>query len=364
MLEILPHTGRIDGDDAGYRNVRGSAMDVVNPDLLMPIEGVETLPIYAVGAIPGICPYYGTGIGGSETILVRKPVLLSLLDVNHNLRPYGRECLVLDGHRSPEVQRNLWVDVWKRVTDVSNPQGMSVLEFLKKGMEADDIGAYAPVVRDEKFEAAVNSLLAGYDVHYERAAEELKLDSAEAAAALWLTFQTNLGLTEFQLDQAGNTAHGSGGATDVYLLDTETNKPTNLGVPFDCIGEPSRMDWFEDDNNFDAYVSFVSERNDVKEYLKYFNIWIVTHADFVAIREERRILYHAMVEAGASFYVGEPWHFNHGNERGGNQAIAFPGGGNSCHSLLKNVVDGEGNYVAVWTNDVANRLAREFVATA
>ena len=90
-----------------------------------------------------------------------------------------------------------------------------------------------------------------------------------------------------------------------------------------------------------------------------------------SIRRERRILFHAMRDVGATYFSlgrdsGEPWHFNFGNERGGRQAALLPGAGNAGHSLLKNVRDPEtGAWTAAWGNATAHRLVEaELAATA
>lgn len=364
-LPILTHTGKVDGDDVGYREVKASPFDATDPDPLVLADGFEIRPIYNIGRVPGLCPYYGKGIGGPPIILLRKPAVLALREVNEDLVPYGRGLLLLDGHRSSETQRRLFLDILFRLItkdELLDLMTTNVAEFLRICIAADDIGAYAPaVITSEYFNCKWKEL----DIaEFRGAARLLSLGTTEEAVRLYTHFQTNLGLTDLELDETGNTAHGSGGAIDAYLYDLETRKPTCLGIPFDAVGTPSRMDWFEDDNNFDEYVRFVADpkREDIREYLGYFDVTTPTMQDFIAIREERRMLFHAMTKAGATIYINEAWHFNLGNERGGKQSLIFPGGGNSCHGLLRDVRDDKGDLVNVWTNGVGNQLAREFLA--
>lgn len=70
-------------------------------------------------------------------------------------------------------------------------------------------------------------------------------------------------------------------------------------------------------------------------------------------------LTNACVQAGATFYNGEPWHFNWGNSAD----PVYPGAGSGCHSLLKNVLAEDGQYVAVWGNKEAHIQAREILGT-
>jgi hypothetical protein len=72
-------------------------------------------------------------------------------------------------------------------------------------------------------------------------------------------------------------------------------------------------------------------------------------------------LFHALRSVGASYFslgreIGEPWHYNLGNERGGKQAAFLPSAGSACHSLLKNIRGADGRWIAAWGNAAAHRL--------
>ncbi|OGH64714.1 MAG: hypothetical protein A2821_04690 [Candidatus Magasanikbacteria bacterium RIFCSPHIGHO2_01_FULL_41_23] len=67
-----------------------------------------------------------------------------------------------------------------------------------------------------------------------------------------------------------------------------------------------------------------------------------------------------MIAVGATFYVNEPWHFNFGSAA---ENTKYQGAGGGCHSLLKNVRSDDGEYVAVWGNADAHRMARELLGS-
>lgn len=77
--------------------------------------------------------------------------------------------------------------------------------------------------------------------------------------------------------------HATGGAVDVTLIDDEGNE-LDMGTEFDEFSEKTRTDYFE-------YTGPVS--NDV--------------------RDNRRILYNAMIDAGFTNLPSEWWHYEYGN---------------------------------------------------
>lgn len=368
VREILPHTGRLDGDDTGYRNVAVSPLDVESPDPMVDVEGTGILvkPIYATGAVPGLCPYYSEGLGAKGTILVRTPVRVGLTRVEELLRSYNRRLVILDGWRSVTVQAKLWRDIFLRISG-GDPVLMSHQDIVRWGLEADKVGSYAPVQKSNRFEEMAGGLLYREPSAVDEAAASLGITRMEYVE-YYATFCANLGLaTNIKFDTTANTAHGGGGAVDVYLVDTETDKYTCLGIPFDYVGRPAVMDYFEDESNFDSYRQEVLGREDLRTYLAECGIGSPLMGDFQAIRNERRILFHAMRSVGATFFSlgaeeGEAWHFNLGNE-GGRQYSRYPGAGNSCHSLLRNVADESGQLVAVWGNATGHRLAAEILGS-
>ncbi len=81
--------------------------------------------------------------------------------------------------------------------------------------------------------------------------------------------------------------HRTGGAVDVYLVDTETGEELPMGTPPDAIAAESATRHFED----------------------------VPEAPFTT---NRRVLWHAMTNAGFANYPGEWWHYEYGNQRWAN----------------------------------------------
>jgi D-alanyl-D-alanine dipeptidase len=241
--------------------------------------------------------------------------------------------------------------------------GLSVGEIVTWGRRADDTASFCAVVADEAFAQALEALRAGprwSEVEVAAAALEI---NAEAAAQELLVFEANLGVTPLRLDTSAPTAHGSGGAVDVFLVD-RGGRLVNLGVPFDSASEAAEMSFF-DRSTLPHYQDLVAADPGLRVHLTELGVdpTRVTAADFEAIRAERRLLFHAMNAVGATFFslgyaAGEPWHFNLSNEDGGKQAMELPGAGNACQSLLRDVRDRvTGCWTAVWGNAAAHTLA-------
>lgn len=363
---VLVHTGKPDGDDAGYRNVVVCEDDVAGQgDPLVELDSmIAQYAVYAVGAEPGICPAYGRGLGAPSTMLVRGPVRQALLEVDARLRAYDRRVLVLDAYRSVETQRRLWKYLFEQLLGDVQVESLSVLELLKLGIEADNIGSYVTVVKDGHYDDVVDEIMVSNAwADLVEASQALGKDPQETVE-LFVTFHRNLGYKTrgVSLDTTSNTAHGGGGAIDAIMADLD-GKPLNLGVPFDYVGPESAMRYFENPGCYGDFYRACRE-----------NAVLHQHAiecgyngnDFGAlcseIQRNRRLLYHVMMRAGATFYVAECWHWNFGNERGGRQFDRFPHAGSGCHSLLKDVCNPEtGEWIAVWGNAWAQRRAAEML---
>lgn len=361
VREVLPHTGRLDGDDAGYRNIAVHPGDEVNPDPLVALPAsLLSLPVYARGATPRITPLYENGLGASPNILVRAPVALALLEADEKLVPFGRRLLVLDGFRPASLQARLWSWLFRRslTTAGLDAHNLAPCDWIAYGRAADDVASYCVCVEDAAFLEMVERCAA------EHRSELMDYGSPESVARELVTFQINDGLRGGKLDTRANTAHGSGGAVDVILADLSSCEPVIMGVPFDSTSPAAVMDWFER-NDHVALRLLVSQDEALSTYLGDFGLTFneIDAALVETIRRERRVLFHAMKSVGASFFSlgidnGESWHFNLGNERGGYQSSILPGAGNACHSLLRNIVDlTTGHIMAVWGNAVAHQLA-------
>ncbi|HRH23834.1 MAG TPA: hypothetical protein PK295_04365, partial [Candidatus Magasanikbacteria bacterium] len=161
---------------------------------------------------------------------------------------------------------------------------------------------------------------------------------------LLITYEANRGWRhDVTLSQTASTAHGNGGATDIYMFDRTSNNPVCLGVPFDYAGKASRMDFFEHEENFESFLKEVEVDPLLRQYLSECGFHRPSVDECRMFARNRRILYHNAVALDATIYVAEPWHFNwpcgHGE---------WPKSGNTCQALLKNAP------VGVWNNASAN----------
>jgi D-alanyl-D-alanine dipeptidase len=90
-----------------------------------------------------------------------------------------------------------------------------------------------------------------------------------------------------QADPLAPPPHRTGGAVDVYLIQTATGTPLPMGTEADEIAPASVTRWFEE------------------------------HPE-EPFTTNRRLLFHAMTSAGFTNYLGEWWHFDYGNQRWAN----------------------------------------------
>ncbi|MDY2520150.1 M15 family metallopeptidase [Weissella cibaria] len=80
--------------------------------------------------------------------------------------------------------------------------------------------------------------------------------------------------------------HNTGGSIDLSIVD-EKGRLLPMGSPFDDISERARTDYYEKAPDSD---------------------------DTITYRENRRLLYHVMTQAGFTNYIEEWWHFDYGNQ--------------------------------------------------
>lgn len=373
VRNVLPHTGKLDGDDTGYRDVTVHESDQENPDSLVVLDAVRTCPIYANGAVSGITPFYPVGLGASPIMLVRLPVEMALVEADKLLKPYDMALLVVDAWRSATVQAALWRDVFMRLVraDSLAVGNMTSLQWVTYGRRADDTASFCRVVSEDRRYEQVRRRL------FDMKADELGVAARELGTTVdgvvdeLITFMGNHNPDMFTLDTTATTAHGGGGACDIWLVESGTAVPCNLGVPFDSTDPSAVMDFFEQSNAFERYCERVAADAAIRENRSQLTLPDrVTPKEVEDIRANRRVLFHAMREVGATFFslgsqCGEPWHFNFGNERRGRQRDLFPNAGSECHSLLRNIRDPKTNdWVAVWGNETAHRQAAEILRTA
>lgn len=364
---VLPHTGRLDGDDTGYRDVAVDPEDSERPDPLVPLPAsLARCAVYAVGSPARVSPYYPSGLGASPLMLLRAPALAALLEADARLASRDRRVFVLDAWRSADVQAGLWAHVFSRLlaAERKNVEALSVADWLRLGRAADDTASFCRLLRDARVDDAVQALINRHSAALAACGPDLQVCATEL-----LTYKANWGSVHLPLDEQANTAHGSGGACDVILADADG--PTNIGVPFDSTSPAAVVDWFEH-AEADQYRDVVMRDPGIRAYLEAFAVAPADiDADLMArIRAERRLLFHAMNAVGASYFSlaedqGEAWHFNFGNERGGRQADRLRGAGNACHSMLRDIRDpATGVWTAAWGNAAAHVMARETMAAS
>lgn len=81
--------------------------------------------------------------------------------------------------------------------------------------------------------------------------------------------------------------HNTGGAIDLSVCDSQ-NKPLPMGVPFDFFGKESATNYYE------TFPDINSEQ--------------------IVFRNNRRLLFHVMSDAGFTSYDEEYWHYDLGNQ--------------------------------------------------
>lgn len=316
----IPVGPRSEGKDTGYRDYPFSEADARNPVPMVVVTGVKTHPPYSLGAVPKLTQYYGNGLGASLEVLVREPLLLLLLTANALFKPYGIELVVLDGWRPWWIQSALWCYLRETVIASEGLTGktLSLYEEILVGMRADDIGSYCALLKDTAFFAEKKRLKGGNRRReLASAARRLGITTGQAAE-LYLTFQTNLGLGGLTIDRFATTAHGSGGAVDLYLKDLRTGEFVFLGVPFDYVAakgielSPAVMDYFEVSTIADFRRAIALDPT-LAWYVNEFDYDDDVEQAFADAQMYRRILYHVMKSLGASFYSDECWHWQINN---------------------------------------------------
>lgn len=291
-----------------------------------------------------------------------------LVEVDSALKPHQRRLYLLDLFRSSETQRRLFAYILNSLLGDRNPAEMSVLDFVRLGIQADDIGSYAALALDDEYNRALEASKsqAGW-AEVEVAAQELKI-SVDEVATLYMTFTRNIEGNTLNLDVTSNNAHGGGGAADAITMHTDTEEPCFLGVPFDYVSplpdlaKPAAMTFFENEDNISRYGELVHKDPVLRTYLNQFGYDRNTLGVFREAQRERRILYHTMARAGFTIFNGECWHWNGGNERGGRQFDQLPYAGSPCHSLLRGVCTLTSEPLAVWGNEYAQRTVAEMLA--
>lgn len=364
---ILPHTNRLDGDDTGFRSVDLSPFDKIDPDPLVLInKRVKCYPRNRNLARNNFEPIICDGTVKDERMFLREPAIRSIEEVNQLLVPYKRELVLVGAFRHVQSQALVFSDALYRWLGERKYPTLTVIEQIQLGRKANEAALYVNILQDHLYQIEKEKIKTSdrFD-QIITAAENLKIDIDELILELF-TYETNLGFLQLNLDKIASTAHGNGGAVDAWVIHSTTGKFVNRGVPAAYNHAPAVMDYFE----WATPEMYEAERKKsfvLDSYLRGYGIEKITESVMQEIRNERRILFHAMMSVNASYFSlgkteGECWHFNFGNERGGRQFDVLPGGGGASHSLLKNVRDKQtGKITACWTNEVAHQMYDELM---
>lgn len=352
VRRVLPWTGKLDGDDSGYRDVKVAECQ---QRLVVANDRVQCMPVYAIGAQPRLTPFYKGGIGAPKTVLLRDVAVRKLERANELLLPYRRAIVVLDGMRLAWVQADLWKSVFTRFAPTVDT--LSLTDWVTLGNKADDTASFCKLVRDDRFERAFEETMRTEGLKEMALACEM---TSEAFAESAVIFKGNYFRRRFTLDKKSTTAHGNGSAFDIVMIDLDTGLPVNMGVPFDSTDMAAVMDFFEF-APLSLYQERVAGDSAIQQYLREFGIETVTQEVFDEIQGERRLLFGVMNDesVNASFFslgkvIGESWHYQVGDE----ENAEFAGAGSGCHSILKNIRDpANGDYVAIFGNEFAHQQA-------
>ncbi len=364
VLETLPHTGRPDGDDTGYRDVALSDDDAQNPDPMVAISysdhGIRFQSVYASAPVHRVYPFPFVELGATRQIFMRLPAIQAIRDENKLLKDERRERLVIDGFRPASVQQKMWALIYSRIAPPDQYQMMTIYEKIRAGNQTEVIGAHVAVVQNSAFDEAVSSLLISpAREQFAIAASGIGIPIREAVER-YLVYEANLGHNNFTFDLSAPTAHGNGGPDDSWLINTNRGEVTCYGVHYDYTGHACRLDFFENPDNLGPFQEEVAKNEILRTFLAKCGFPQIDVDAFNTFRGERRISFWANKLTGGTTYGKECWHNNRDNTRGGNQSQILPGSGNSCQALLKNVCDpGSGKPTACWTNAVAHRLVEQ-----
>ncbi len=362
IRNILSHTGRLDGDDTGFRSVALSPLDKINPDPLVLInKRVKCYPRNRKFQRNNFDPIICDGSVKDERMFLREPAIRAIEEVNNLLEPYGRELVLVGAFRHVHSQALVFSDAFNRWLGEKEYDQLTVTEQIQLGRKANEAALFVDILQDDLYEGEKQKIKMS-DTFYDiiSAAKNLEKTPDQIIDELFI-YETNLGKLNLNLDKIASTAHGNGGSVDAWVIDSSSGKFVNRGVPAAYNHAPAVMDYFE----WATVEMFEDERQKspvLDAYLSGYGVEKITESVMKEIRNERRILFHAMMHVGATYFSlgkteGECWHFNFGNERGGNQFDVLPFGGGAPHSLLKNIREKHTEEVtACWTNEVAHNM--------
>lgn len=128
-----------------------------------------------------------------------------------------------------------------------------------------------------------------YDMYWQQLAQENPGASEEEITALIDDF-----VAYPRIDYERPTPHSTGGAVDLTLM--KNDQPLPMGTEFDDLTEKAHTRYFEN-----------AVTDEEKEF-----------------RDNRRLLYHAMIQAGFANYWNEWWHYAYGDRAWGHETGKTP----------------------------------------
>lgn len=320
-------TGMIEGNDDGYGRVdtlKNNPSPLVVPDVLVRAvyDGFDpyTGDLDVSRAMPG-------GLDGRK-LVVREALARDLEDANKLLLKVfgGRYRLAIyDGFRSGPRQRlgfNGVLDYYLLASRLKpDDVDARAADFTVLGKKAHGTFCYLQAdLGSPQAVALIDTLRKD-----SRFMDEMK-DCADCigktvdeAIALYVTVSANSGLgraTNVPVMFEWN-AHAGGGAADVFLVGAN-GLPINP-VPFDYPGPEARMDFLEDDANFEKYVVAARTNELLRKHLERLGLTADTfkRTHWLEMRAALRVWYHLVKAKGWTYYseedCGENWHLEGAN---------------------------------------------------
>ena len=387
---LIETTGRIEGDDDGYRDVPVED-DGERVIALSEEDGLDLRPIY-----DGVDPIDGSkndsanlpgGIDGK--MFVRESVAIGLRAFANYLRERHGESvkpIIIDTFRSYKRQAAGFSGLLDKA--LGGNRQPNVEEMFKAGRKADGTFSY---VRANPNAPELASFMSDIEASGE-IGQDLRLlseklgSSFETVLLEYTTFCVNLRIRQrlglsldienpYNSDQTGdvifeNNAHAGAAAVDMFL--GVDGKIASSLAPYDSMGPWAAKEALEDDANFEGYKREAETDPELSGFLQRLGIsaTTLTRDQWEFAKEANRVLHHPTNRMGATYYSaanpqngGENWHIEFGNviwdpANSGQVIHQAPSSsrhwnsGNPGHALQRMPA---GTAVAVWGGTEAHR---------
>jgi hypothetical protein len=209
--------------------------------------------------------------------------------------------MVSDGFRPIHRQAQMFRRVLERFTGSQVYEDLSLFEKISLGRKTNASILYVDIIKDAVYDEETYKIRqSSLWPEFVSLAEKFCI-SSDILLHEFLVYETNGGRRSLTLDTISNTAHGTGGAIDVWLIDRSTGRFVNRGIPSSYNNVSAVMDYFEWATS-KMFQQEVDENSRLKEYLHDFGIEKIDDKCMLTIREERRLLFHVMMAVGASYF--------------------------------------------------------------